>query len=109
MLLNIRGEDPLRALSPYYSNFVSISRHGADIQLEFIFVDINQLAVLGEAVKKGSLTGQPHEVVGKTVAKIVMPGQNFLQIRDHLNAIFQALVAEMPTQEVGNVVSTDAL
>jgi hypothetical protein len=97
-LLNIRGQDPLQSDTPVYSNFVSVSRLGTDVQLEFIFVDINQLAVLAETLKSDPST--PREVVGKTIAKIVMPGENFLQIREHLNVLFNALSELLHPSEV---------
>jgi hypothetical protein len=106
-LLNIRGEDPLQATSPYYSNFVSISRLGTDVQLEFIFVDINRLALLTEEARKSG-TREPQEITGKTVAKIVMPGLSFIQIRDHLNTIFNALNEAIQPQEVNDELRTDA-
>lgn len=97
--LSIRGEDPLRAEAPYYSNFVSVSRLGSDVQLEFIFVDLNQLALLTERMKKAGVN-EPQELVGKTVAKVIMPGLNFVQIKDHLNVIFDAINADLKITEV---------
>lgn len=107
-LLTVRGQDPLDAHAPLYSNFVAIARLGTDIQLEFIFVDINQLALLTEAAKKGSIGNEPQQVIGKTVSKVVMPGHNFLQLKDHLNTLFSALTEELHNQEVRNVLSPDA-
>jgi hypothetical protein len=107
LLLNIRGEDPLQAASPYFSNFVSISRLGTDVQLEFIFVDINRLALLTESAKKSENFG-PQEITGKTVAKIVMPGLSFVQLKDHLDVVFKALKEALQTQEVNDELSTDA-
>jgi hypothetical protein len=106
-LLNIRGEDPLQAASPYFSNFVSISRLGTDVQLEFIFVDINRLALMTETAKKSEGSAQL-EIAGKTVAKIVMPGLSFVQLKDHLDVIFEALKQELKAQEVNDELSTDA-
>jgi hypothetical protein len=106
-LLSIRGEDPLQAGPPFYSNFVSIARLGTDVQLEFIFVDINRLALMTEAAKKtGNYESQ--EITGKTVAKIVMPGLSFIQIKDHLNVLFKALEEALQAQEVNDELSTDA-
>ena len=93
-LLNIRGQEPLNAAAPLYSNFVSIARIGSDVQLEFIFLDINQLALLTNKMKN-SPTDEPQEIVGKTIAKIVMNGANFVQIREHINTVFDALIAEL--------------
>ena len=100
-LLNIRGQEPLQAAAPFYCNFVSVARIGSDVQLEFIFLDINQLALLTEQLKKSG-SNETQELVGKTVAKIVMNGANFVQIRDHMNTIFDALAAQLQISEVNN-------
>jgi len=100
-LLSIKGQDPLASALPLYSNFLSVSRIGTDVQLEFIFVDINQLALLQGKMKETSSSEMP-EVVGKTIAKIIMPGANFLQIREHLNTIFEALKVELQLGESVN-------
>ena len=42
--LRVVGEDPRQAASPIFSNFVGISHVGREVQLEFIFLDINQIA-----------------------------------------------------------------
>lgn len=106
-LLNIRGEDPLQAASPYFSNFASISRLGTDVQLEFIFVDINRLAQLTEAAKKSG-NFEMQEITGKTVAKIVMPGLSFVQLKEHLDVIFKAIKDEIQAQEVNDELSSAA-
>ena len=98
-LLAVRGEDPVQAIAPLYSNFLSVSRLGTDVQLEFVFVDINGLAQLTERVRTGEVTGT-QEVSGKTIAKVVMPGLSFVQIREHLNTIFVALAEALQAQEV---------
>jgi hypothetical protein len=90
----ISGEDPLRAVAPTYSNFVGISRVGTDIQFEFIFLDLNQLAQILEQSK--TLDSPERQVLaGKTVAKIVMPGVNFLQVREQFEKIMNALEEEV--------------
>jgi hypothetical protein len=104
--VNIRGENPLDAQAPLYSNFLGISRLGTDVQLEFVYVDINQLALITEAMKRSTASG-PQDIAGKTVAKIVMPGANFVQLQEHLNMIFKALKEELQTREVGDELSTD--
>jgi len=90
----ISGEDPLHAIAPTYSNFVGISRVGADVQLEFIFLDLNQLAQILEQ-SKAAENPQRQALAGKTVAKIIMPGINFMQVKEQMEKIMKALDAEL--------------
>jgi hypothetical protein len=99
-LLNIRGGDPLLT-SPVYSNFLSVSRVGTDVQFEFVFVDLNQMAQLADKLKKSG-SNEPQELAGRTVAKIVMPGLNFYQVKDHLKTVFDALAVELMIVETEN-------
>lgn len=102
MNLQIRGEEPLSAGAALFSNFVGISRVGTDVQMEFVFVDLNQLAVLVDAMKKGDAPSS-QSLTGKTVAKIVMPGVSFIQLKEHIHLIFEAL----QTAGVGHVSERD--
>lgn len=89
--LNIRGDDP-NAVSPTFANFVAISHVGSEVQFEFIFLDINQLALRVQAVKDG--TEKPDgDAKGKTVAKLVMPVTSFIQLKEHLAGMFARLEA----------------
>ena len=90
----ISGEDPLDAIAPTYSNFVGISRVGTDVQFEFIFLDLNQLAQILEQSKTAE-SSQRQVLTGKTVAKIVMPGINFVQVKGQIEKIMKALDAEV--------------
>ena len=99
VMLQVRGQDPLTADVPLFSNFVGISRVGTEVQLEFIFLDLNQLALLVDGAKKGEIVA-PQELVGKTVTKIVMPGLSFYQLRDHLKVLFEALEGVLKPMEV---------
>ena len=100
----ISGEDPLQAVAPIYSNFVGISRVGTDVQFEFIFLDLNVLAqILGEARTAETSDREAPErqqLVGKTVAKIVMPGVNFVQAREQIEVIMKALDEVIRAMEV---------
>ena len=86
---SVRGQNPLEAVSPLFSNFVAISRVGTDVQFEFLFLDINQVAQIIEATKAGQ--SPPSDLVGRTVAKIVVPGMAVLQAKEHLATMFGAL------------------
>jgi hypothetical protein len=86
----IRGEEPLNAAPPLYSNFLAISRVANDVQFEFIFLDLNQVAVVMDQMKTAENPPVP-ELQGKTVAKLVMPGINVLQLREHFEKICDAI------------------
>jgi hypothetical protein len=99
----ISGEDPLQAVAPIYSNFVGISRVGTDVQFEFIFLDLNVLAQILSAAKAAETLPEVPErqpLVGKTVAKIVMPGVNFVQAREQIELIMKALDEVIQSMEV---------
>lgn len=96
--IKVRGEDRLDAVPALYSNFVGISRLGTDVQLEFVFLDLNYLVELVERMKKGEAVGS-EPIEGQTVAKIVMPGHMFLQLKNHLDGLFKALAEALPQQE----------
>jgi len=100
---SITGQDPLEASSALYSNFVGISRVGTDVQMEFIFLDLNQVAVVLEREKQEDKSGERVHMQGKTVAKVVMPGPCFLQLRNHVNMIFDAIEKAMKKEEVTDV------
>ena len=88
----IRGEDSLRAVPALYSNFLAIGRVGADVQFEFVFVDLNVLArTLQTAKKEEAGKSEPMTIEGKTVAKIIMPASSFIQLKGHLQEIFKAI------------------
>jgi hypothetical protein len=89
------GEDPLDADPPLFANFVAVSHAGNEVQLEFIYLDINQLALrfgqpneddvpaAGELIEKQNIN-----LRGRTVAKLVVPVSSFLQLKDHLQGMF---------------------
>ncbi len=91
----VRGEDPRQAGAPIFSNFVGISHVGSEVQFEFIFLDINEVAVHIQRKEKAAQEGQPSieekptTVQGKTVAKIVMPVSSFVQVKGHLQQLFE--------------------
>jgi len=90
--LNFRvvGEDPCQAGAPLFSNFVGIAHVGREVQLEFIFLDINQVAQHLEQVRGE----EPVTFQGKTVAKVVIPSWAFLQLKGHIGGIFEKLERE---------------
>ena len=91
----VKGEPAVQAVPALYSNFLAISRVGTDVQFEFVFLDLNYMAMMLEQFKAADVTVAP-EVEGKTVAKVVMPGVTFVQSWEQLEKIFTALKAELP-------------
>jgi hypothetical protein len=105
MTLHVTGEPPLESAPALFCNFLGVSRLGTDVQFEFIFVDINQLATLVQAANKiepNKTENSPTTpVMGQTVAKIVMPAQSFVQLQHHFEAVFKDIRAELDKQEHG--------
>jgi len=105
-MLQVTGQPPLEAVPAYFSNFLGIARVGTEVQFEFIFVDINQLATMVQSAKDAENTETPRQaVVGQTVVKVVMPAQSFIQLQSHLETIFKDIRAELEKQQPGE---TDA-
>ena len=85
--VTIKGQGQFAADPPLFSNFLAISRAGTEVQFEFVFLDLNYIAQLIESAKN-TQRKDPFEVEGQTVTKVVMPAAVFLQIREHLNKMF---------------------
>ncbi len=90
VMLSVKGQDALEAVPALFSNFLAVSRVGTEIQFEFIFLDLNQIALLLQK-GKGAENSTPPALVGKTVAKVVMPAAAFIQLKDHINGLFSAI------------------
>jgi hypothetical protein len=88
--LTVSGDDPRHAVSPTFANFLAVSHVGSEVQFEFIFLDLNQLALRIQRVKEG-VEKPDGELQGKTVAKLVMPTAAFIQLKEHLAAMFERL------------------
>jgi hypothetical protein len=92
---SVQGQSPLEAAAPLFSNFLAVSRLGTEIQFEFVFLDLNQMAVALEQFKAEGVTVSP-VVQGKTVSKVVMPASAFAQLRGQLEKIFDAIEQLVP-------------
>ena len=90
----VQGQPPLDAAPALYSNFMAISRVGTEVQFEFIFLDLNQIAKMLSELK--TTPSESPTVQGKTVAKVVMPAASFVQIKEQLATIFEAIEAILP-------------
>jgi len=95
--IKVRGEEPVDAVAALYSNFLAVSRVGTDVQFEFVFLDLNKVALTMEHLKRTEQTEAP-ELQGKTVAKVVMPAATVLQLKEHFETIFRALEETMRKQ-----------
>jgi hypothetical protein len=89
------GEDPIQAQAPLFSNFVAISHVGREVQIEFLFLDLNRVADQMQHQKSEPQHSEPPMFAGKTVAKVVVPAWAFLQLKDHLSGVFQKLEVEL--------------
>jgi hypothetical protein len=105
MTVHVSGQPPLESSPALFSNFLGVSRLGTDVQFEFIFVDINQLAkMVQEANGMGNSPEAP--IVGQTVAKIVMPAQSFVQLQQYFESLFKDIKAEL--EKLGHGEQPDA-
>jgi hypothetical protein len=93
--LQIQGQDALDSAPPFFCNFVGISRLATEVQFEFIFLDLNQMALLIGAKGSAEAPQAPSLVLGQTVAKIVMPAQAFVQLKDHVIRMFSDIEKEL--------------
>jgi hypothetical protein len=102
MMLQVTGQPPLETVPALFSNFVGISRVGAEVQLEFIFLDLNQVAIMIQDAEKTESTGPLPPVTGKTVVKMVMPSASFVQLKPHLEKIFKDIEKDMEALKHGD-------
>jgi len=94
------GEDPRACAAPLFSNFVGISHSGKEVQFEFLFLDINVVAQqLQTEPEAEAEVIEPKPFEAKTVAKVVVPSWAFMQLREHLNTIFEKLAVQDEQEE----------
>jgi hypothetical protein len=91
--LEVSSDETLSPLHASFSNFVQISRVATEVQFEFLFVDINHVALSIEKAR-GSSEKEPVKLSGVPIAKVVVPAFNFLQLREHINQMFDAIERE---------------
>lgn len=104
--LTIIGDDPRAAVAPLFANHVAISHVGNEVQLEFIFADINALATQIEQAKRGEIPADLR-IQGKTVAKIVVPAASFVQLKNHLSGVFEKLERAANENQRGKETGTE--
>lgn len=94
VLLTVK-KDEHSALTPaLFSNFLQISRVATEVQFEFVFVDVSDLAQALQKAKE-SEPGKDCVVHGRTVAKVVLPALNFMQVKEHIYGILNAVEQEL--------------
>ena len=100
LTLRVVGEEPLDAEVPVFSNFVAVSQAGSEVQFEFVFLDLNQVAKLAAELEASGGAKQPEDVLqGRTVAKVIVPVASFVQLKTHLNQMFEKLEAKISDTE----------
>jgi len=92
--LNLKKDEESASISAIFSNFLQISRVATEVQFEFVFVDIDDVARTLQKAKESD-PGQQHTLNGRTVAKIVLPALSFIQVKDHVNGLFKAIEDEL--------------
>lgn len=97
--LRVALEDPREVSVPtLFANHVAISQAGTEVQFEFVAIDLNSIATKLTEVTENDSAG-PAEIVGKTVAKVVVPLHVFVQLEGHLQGIFQRVKNEFTPPE----------
>jgi hypothetical protein len=94
----VQGQPPLEAAAALFSNFLAVSRLGTEIQFEFVFLDLNQMALSIAQFKNAGVLAAP-VVQGKTVAKVVMPAAAFSQLKEQFEKIFEAIEQIVPKEQ----------
>lgn len=84
--------------TPIFANFLRVSYVGAEVQFEFIYVDIAELAQHIEKAKSNE-GGKDFELHGETVAKVIVPSASFVQLKEHLVGMFGQLEAQFNEQQ----------
>jgi hypothetical protein len=93
-MLEVRTDDRLPSLPAAFGNFLQISRLATEVQFEFLFVDINTIAVAIEKAKK-SPEEESVKVLGTPVAKVVVPALSLMQVKEHIVQMFDVIEKEI--------------
>lgn len=105
VMIKVQGEPPMDAPPALYSNFLGIARVAMDVQFEFVFLDLNQVA---QILQSGKVSEAAAPVTGQTVAKIIMPAAAFIQLKDHIIRLMSDIEKNMaPPEENRNARTND--
>jgi hypothetical protein len=96
LMIKVQGEPPMQAPPALYSNFLGIARVATDVQFEFVFLDLNQVA---QIIQGGQEAAATSPVTGQTVAKIIMPAAAFVQLKDHIVQVMSDIEKNMAQSE----------
>jgi hypothetical protein len=104
-MIKVQGEPPMDAPPALYSNFLGIARVAMDVQFEFVFLDLNQVA---QIIQSGQASEGAPPVTGQTVAKIIMPAAAFIQLKDHIIQVMSDIEKNLaPPEESKNARTND--
>ena len=104
--LEVKSADP--TLPAAFSNFIAVSRVATEVQFEFIFVDISEVASIIEGKQDKT---DPAKMKGRTVAKVVVPALSVVQLKGHLAKMIEAIeeeFGEVASKLTGEVEDTNA-
>ncbi len=97
--VTVTADDNRLSVVPTFANFLQISSVGNDVQFEFMFVDLSDLAAKIDRAKKEQ-GSKDFNCNARTVSKMVMPAASFVQLKDHLAQMFENLEAQFNEQQL---------
>jgi len=114
--VTVTADENRLSVVPAFANFLQVSSVGNDVQLEFMFVDLSDLAGQIDKAKKEE-GSKDFSCSARTVSKMIMPAASFVQLKDHLAHMFENLEAQFneqqltkkPPKRVGNNMATSAV
>jgi len=98
--ITVTADENRNSVVPAFANFLMVSSVGSDVQFEFMFVDLSDLAGHIEKAKHGG-GAKDFNCVAKTVSKMVVPAASFVQLKVHLAQMFERLEAQLNEQATG--------
>jgi hypothetical protein len=97
--ITVTADEKRNTIVPSFANFLTVSSVGSDVQFEFMFVDLSDLAAHIDKAKQGG--GTDFTCMGKTVSKLIVPAASFVQLKNHLAQMFERLEAQLNDQTTG--------
>jgi hypothetical protein len=98
--ITVTADENRNSVAPLFANFLMVSSVGSDVQFEFLFVDLADLAGHIDKAKHGG-GAKDFSCVGKTVSKTIVPAASFVQLKTHLAQMFERLEAQLNEQATG--------
>lgn len=100
LIVQVSGTPPDQTAPALFGNFLAVARVGNQVQLEFIYLDVNVLAQMVQKTQELAAS-EPPQVSGQTVVKVVMPAEAFLAVRNHMEKVFSDITRELTKNELG--------